>query len=74
VTNIAQISAINYGTDTITLASPLTWSDNAPVYLYKKSDGVRVLYGSAPDQGAHEFMAGGPTPPSAPTGLRVVDE
>jgi len=55
VSNIVEISSINYGTDTITLASAMTWSDNDDIWLYSKSDGIRVLYGSAPDQGAHEY-------------------
>jgi len=50
-----QISSINYGTDTITLASAITWADDDYVWLYKDSDGDVVLYGDAPDQGAHEF-------------------
>lgn len=54
VGNMAQISSINYATNTITLASPLTWADDANVWLYKKSDGTRVLYGLAPDYGAYE--------------------
>jgi hypothetical protein len=52
VNNIVQISSINYNTNTITLASPITWSDNDSIWLYKKSDGTRVLYGNAPDYGA----------------------
>jgi len=55
VSNIAQISSINYSTNTITLKSPMTWSDRANIWLYKKSDGKQVLYGSAPDYGAYEF-------------------
>jgi hypothetical protein len=55
VFNAVQISKINYSTNTITLASPMSWSNNDPVWLYKKSDGVRVLYGSAPDIGAAEY-------------------
>jgi hypothetical protein len=55
VGNIAQISFINYDTKTITLASALSWSNGDSVWLYKKSDGVRVLYGTAPDQGAHPY-------------------
>lgn len=55
VTNVVQISSIDYATNTITLASPMTWADDAPIWLYKKSDGERVLYGSAPDYGAHEY-------------------
>jgi len=55
VKNIVQISSINYNTNTINLKSPMTWSDGANIWLYKKSDGAQVLYGSAPDCGAHEF-------------------
>jgi len=53
VGNVVQISSINYDTNVITLASPMTWSDKAPIWLYKNSSGVRVLYGTAPDIGAH---------------------
>jgi hypothetical protein len=59
VNNVVQISDINHSTNTITLASAMTWSDNANIWLYKKSDGEIVLHGSAPDQGAHEFGGGG---------------
>lgn len=55
VTNTVQISSIDYATNTITLASPMTWADDAPIWLYKKSDGAIVLYGSAPDYGAYEY-------------------
>lgn len=55
VTNVHQISSINYATNTITLATPTTWADDANIWLYKKSDGVVVLHGSAPDYGAHEW-------------------
>jgi hypothetical protein len=54
VSNVAQIIDINYATNTITLSEAKTWVDNANVWLYKRSDGTRVLYGSAPDYGAHE--------------------
>lgn len=55
VTNRVQLSSINYSKNTITLASPKTWSDNAKIWLYKDSSGHTVLWGSAPDIGAHEF-------------------
>jgi hypothetical protein len=35
----------------------MTWGSGADIWLYKKSDGERVLYGSAPDVGAHELLA-----------------
>jgi hypothetical protein len=67
VGNVVQISDINHSTNTITLASAMTWSDNANIWLYKKSDSEIVLHGSAPDFGAHEYSA-----PSAPKNLRIV--
>ncbi len=72
VSNVVQISDINHSTNTITLASAMTWSDNANIWLYKKSDGEIVLHGSAPDQGAHEFGGETLSPPvrsgGSPTG------
>ena len=56
VSNIVAISSINYSTNTITLASPTTWSSGAPIWLYTNSSGQRVLYGTAPDLGAHPFV------------------
>ena len=55
VDNVVQISSINYSTNVITLAAPMTWSNGASVWLYKKSDGTRVLFGAAPDAGAFEY-------------------
>jgi hypothetical protein len=54
VDNVVQISAIDYSANAITLASPTSWSENDRIWLYKKSDSVRVLIGPAPDLGAHE--------------------
>ena len=75
VSNAVAISSINYETHTIKLAEPKTWSDKAPVWLYKISDGTRVLYGTAPDTGAHEFegegAVDGPTAP--PRNFRLLD-
>lgn len=59
VGNMVQISSIDYATNTVTLSSAKTWADDAPIWLYKKSDGERVLYGDAPDYGAHEHNARG---------------
>jgi hypothetical protein len=56
--NASEISSINYSTNTITLISPLSWNNNSPVRLYKKSDGERVLYGTETDFGAFEYMYG----------------
>jgi hypothetical protein len=76
VNNVVKISSINYSTNTITLASPMTWSNGANIWLYKKSDGVVVLTGSSPDMGAYEYTGSAPppsdtTPPTAPTGVTV---
>jgi hypothetical protein len=49
------ISSINYSTNTITLASAIDWADDAQIRLYKKSDGVQVLYSTETDMGAHEY-------------------
>lgn len=76
VSNVVQINSINYATNTITLASPMTWSDGAPVWLYSKSDGQRVIYGAAPDIGASECVAQPRMrtrviPPAAPTPVAI---
>lgn len=55
--NRTQIASIDYASNTITLANALTWSDDAPVYLYAKNDGTVVWSGSAPDIGAYEYTA-----------------
>jgi hypothetical protein len=67
---IVQISSVNYATNTLTLAQPITWSNGTPVYLYKNSSGTVILNGSAPDLGAFPFSVGS-TPPIAPTALRI---
>jgi hypothetical protein len=78
VSNTVQISSITYGTynnpaGTVKLASPMTWSSGAHIWLYKKSDGTQVLYGSAPDYGASEYGSGssGPGTVAPPSGLQA---
>ena len=56
VSNTAQINSIDYDTNTITLEAPITWSDNANIWLYKDSSGNIVLSGTAPDIGAYEYI------------------
>ncbi len=56
VDNAVQISSINYDTNTIILANPINRNPGDPVWLYKDSSGRRVLYGSAPDVGAFEYV------------------
>lgn len=54
----AQISSINYSTNTITLASGISRSSGNPVYLYKNSTGAIVLNGSAPNIGMDQSLTG----------------
>jgi len=66
-----QIASINYTTNTLTLVNAITRAAGDPVYLYKKSDGAVVLFGSVPDIGAYQFGTTG-APPTAPTNLRII--
>ena len=63
-----QISSVNYSTNVITLASPVSWSSGASVYLYKNSNGTVVLTGANPDIGAYPFgstsASQAPVPPT----------
>lgn len=77
VTNCATISSVTYGTynapaGTITLASALTWSNGASIWLYSKSDGTVVMDTTAPDYGAGIPSGGTGSPVQPPTGLQVV--
>jgi hypothetical protein len=57
----AQISGINYSTNTLTLASSLSCSAGDPVWLYSDSTGTQVLFGAAPNIGS-TFGSGVPPP------------
>ena len=57
VDNVVQVDTVDYTTNTILLNAPMTWSDAAPVWLYRNSSGRTVLVGPAPDVGAHEYGA-----------------
>lgn len=61
---IAQISSVNYSTNVITLASAISWSNNDPVFLYKDSSGVQVLFAALPDIGALQFGVPAVIPPA----------
>ena len=65
--NHVCVTAVNYATNTLTLASSLNRSPGQGVYLYSKSDGEQVLTGSAPDMGAFPYGSG--SPGIAPTGF-----
>jgi len=57
VSNVVEISSIDYAKRAVTLATPTTWADHAKIWLFRDSGGRRVLAGSAPDIGAHEKVA-----------------
>jgi hypothetical protein len=52
VSNHICISAVNYSTNTLTMASGFSRSVGDHIWLYSKSDGTQVLTGSAPNIGA----------------------
>jgi len=55
VENIVEIKSIFYEDKLIVLAEPKTWKKKAPVWLFHNSSGQRVLFGTAPDIGSHEY-------------------
>src|SRR5439155_7051113 len=60
-----QITSINYGTNAITVARSISWSNG---------QGVSLPYsGARPDMGAHENAMGTPNLP-APTNLRITQQ
>ena len=67
--NHVCIIAVNYSTNTLTLASSIGRSAGQGVYLYSKSDGMQVLTGAAPDIGAYPYTGSSNTssltPPSS---------
>jgi hypothetical protein len=67
-----QITAIDYSTNTITLASGISRAPSDPVYLYRNSSGAVVLFGSRPDVGASWFGGSTPPAPLPPTNVRIV--
>jgi hypothetical protein len=69
--NHVCVTAVNYATNTLTLASSISRSVGEGVYLYSKSDGVQVLTGNAPDLGAYPYGSG-TNPPAPPSSLAAV--
>jgi len=69
VGNVVQISSISG--NTITLSNSISRQGGDSVWLYKDSDGTIVLYGSAPDAGAYEFLQDQALLP--PKNLRIID-
>jgi hypothetical protein len=66
VTNHVCITAVNYQTNILTLASSITRSAGDPVWLYSDSTGRTVLSGSAPDIGDSPIWSPAPAPPQPP--------
>jgi hypothetical protein len=66
VTNDVCITAVNYQTNTLTLASSIPRSAGDPVWLSSDARGRQVLFRTAPNIGA--IFDPGP-PPAPPTGL-----
>ena len=76
VTNTVQVQSVAYGpynapAGTITLTSPMTWTNGAPIWLYKKSDSSPVLSGKAPNYGAGEYTGTTPASPNNVKGTLV---
>ncbi len=68
-----QISSVDYSASVLTLASPVSWTSGASVYLYKNSEGTIVLNGASPDLGA--FPSGslsGLQAPLPPTNVQAI--
>jgi hypothetical protein len=71
ISNHVCITAINYSTNTITLAGdPGARAIGDPIYLYSDSNGSVHLKGSAPDIGAIE--ANSAARPAAPTNVTII--
>jgi parallel beta-helix repeat protein len=66
VANQVCITAANYQTNTLTLATSVTRTSGDPVWLYLDSTGRQVLFGKAPNIGATFHP---PSPPAPPTSL-----
>lgn len=60
VTNVVEISAVDYTNKTITLASAKSWADDAPIWLYKNSSGERLIAWDAPNIGADQSVSEDP--------------
>jgi hypothetical protein len=67
VTNHVCITAVNYATNTLSLASSTTRSKGDPVWLYSDSTGRQVLLGNAPNIGATFGVGSRPAPPTSLT-------
>jgi hypothetical protein len=71
-TNHVCVTAVNYATNTLTLASSISRSAGQGVYLYSKSDGVQVFTASAPDMGAYPYTGSNTSSVAPPSSLSAV--
>jgi hypothetical protein len=67
--NHVCVTAVNYSTNTLTLASGIARSSGDSVWLYSDSSGRQVLTGSAPNMGASISNSTTAQTPMPPTGL-----
>lgn len=74
VNNHVCVTAVNYGTHTLTLASPINATSGDPVWIYSISDGTVVLTdATGPDLGAVPYSSSSSTTQvSPPTGLAAL--
>ena len=70
----AQITAINYSTNVLTLANSVSCTNGASVSLYTDTLGnaVTTLGQANPDVGAFPFSSSSTSPPSPPSNLKAV--
>jgi hypothetical protein len=74
---VRQVTGVNYSgtaatsSGTVTFAANVSCTNGDKVWLYARSDGTRILYGTAPDIGAYEYPTASGTVPTAPTTLTV---
>ena len=67
-----QIKSVNYATNVITLANPVSWSSGDAIYLYKDSKGNVVLNGPNPDVGAYQTGGVAQVPVAPPSNLQAI--
>ena len=58
VANIVQISNVNHANHSISLTKPIPRKKGDAVWLFARSNGERVLYGTGPEIGAYEAVDG----------------
>jgi len=75
ISNHVCVTAVNYSTNTLTLASPISATKGDPVWIYSISDGTAVLTDTTgPDLGAFPYGSSTSSLPAPPTDLTSVVE